>query len=105
MPSEIKQLLVRIEDEQLAMRRGLVVELSSVARHDMIDHHQRNIDQAHLRLIELVGPQASQFVATTIELADLCYAAEQARKHIRETLQRYKISQVQTQQLPRVHVG
>lgn len=105
MPSEIKQLLVRIEEGQLAMRRGLVEGLSSAACHDMIDHYQRNIDQAHLRLIELVGPQASQFVATTIELADLYYGAERARKHIREALQRYKVSQVQTQQLPRVHIG
>lgn len=99
MASEIKQLLVRIEEEQLAMRRGLT-GLASVARHDFITARQQNIDQAHTRLLELCGPQATSFVQTTIEQADLLYGAEQARIRIRQHIERYKMMQAQTQELP-----
>lgn len=104
MPSEIKQLLTRIEEEQLAMRRGLT-GLASVARHDFITARQQNIDQAHSRLLELCGPQATKFVQTTIDQADILYNVEQARIRIRQRIQQYYIEQTPTEQLQCVKEG
>ncbi len=82
MPSEIRQLLQRIEDEQLAARRGLS-DVAITARHDFINVRYHNIDQAHQRLLQLCGPQATGFVYTMIENADLLYDAQQARERMR----------------------
>lgn len=83
MASEVKQLLERIEAEQLSMRRGLT-GLASVARHDFITARQNNIDQAHSRLLELCGPSATTFVHTIIEQADLLYEAEEVCTELRK---------------------
>lgn len=83
MPSEIKQLLDRIEQEHLAARRGLS-GLASVARHDFINAKYQAIDQCHNRLRELVGPDATKFVAEVIEAADLLCDCQQARENLRK---------------------
>lgn len=83
MPSEIKQLLQTIEDEHLAARRGLT-GLASVARHDFIQSKQERIDACHNRLLELVGPRATEFVVDIIDSADLLYDCQQARLQMQE---------------------
>lgn len=86
MASEVKQLLERIEAEQLSMRRGLT-GLASVARHDFITARQQNIDQAHSRLLELCGPCATTFVHMIIDQADLLFDAEQTCAALRQGAQ------------------
>ena len=83
MPSEIKQLLDRIEQEHLAARRGLY-GLASVARHDFITARQKNIDACHARLPELIGGKATAIVAEVLENADLLYEAEAYRSGLQE---------------------
>ena len=83
MPSEIKQLLERIEAEHLAARRGLY-GLASVARHEFITVRQNNIDACHTRLREIIGEKATEIVAEVLECADLLYEVEAYRLGLQE---------------------
>ena len=74
MPSEIKQLLVQIEEEHLACRRGYngLVAMTRVE----YDERQQKIHTHHGRLLELVGDKATTFVDETFRSADLLFERE-----------------------------
>ena len=88
MPSEIKRLLEQIEEEHLACRRGLTGLASGTARHEFINKKQQQIDLHHGRLIELIGPTATERVAEILESADLLFDCEQAGLDVQQPGQR-----------------
>lgn len=78
MPSEIAQILQKIEMEQQAMRQGLT-GLASVARHDFIQAKQARIDEHHARLIEVIGEKATELVDGVLESIYFLYDCQNAQ--------------------------
>jgi hypothetical protein len=65
--SDVARILMQIEQEYQASKRGLAGLASGTARHDFISKKTENIGKRHEQLIELVGPeQAIALIATTI---------------------------------------
>ena len=84
MPSEIKQLLERIEEEQLAAYRGLT-SYAVVSRHDFINTRQKNIDTSYKRLSVLVGEEVA--TSLTVELCNCAYLLYQKEQWIAQVRQ------------------
>ena len=68
MTSEIKDLVTRIDNDAIAMYRGLS-GLASTARHDFIASKYASIDQSRIRLVELIGneEEANTLVAKLLD--------------------------------------
>ena len=66
--SEIAQLLQKIDLEYQSAQQGLAGFASGTARHDFINKRMENIEHAHEKLIELVGPDKA--IALVVHVID-----------------------------------
>lgn len=79
MPSEIEQLIQRIDAETLAMCRGLS-GLSETAKHTFISHKYAAIGAATEQLADLIGDDAYTLANGIVDAAMVLATAEQAMK-------------------------